>query len=686
MNRSEVQAALLRDMSEYIAKVNIKTLDVLLDKIMRENNILNITSEDLIYAITREITQTLEKIAHHQQLYSQFNTGLQLSLMASKEKSIGNIKMDETGLREVMQLVGVYSKKNEPFGVRQKLLKKVSDLEFSLSLYLQWLGNAIAYAMEPLNKDNKDNKYNKDEKIILWNKSGIEKTTNLLLLYQGDDRVRLSALRALNRVLQALRLDNAKDYVDESILEFVFKMAQDASNSTWIQCESLNILAKISMPHLESILNRRLQLNTEITSSKISSHLKDDFFVRRHAVNVIADYFTDQSKLLSYHEMVTKDPNPFVRQALPNFLRHLNEDNFNRILDTLLFKDVSPQVRASGYLALSEYINNEQLEPILLNNIKKALETEKDIFVLRVIMETTVALFEKVVLLSPNKMELWWSTLAPLFQWHHFEGNTLIIRRCAAAYLERLWCFYDQDAFTLRNIIMQSNISITFNTKIRLVNEIYGQYSDQLIARVLSVLSQDDFGYEIGHHLFKKRWILRGMQRGFKLWCFFYTMSHPAADKRQDHPHTVAPFFAGSIIIPSMILAETSESKVPGEPLLMPVEFGWRPYLPLVSYLLSALKIFSTITVDIYTSEGILTVTTPRTFLSRLKAMYRIMTQYDHFVKLRNWEDQIYISQAAYISELGRLGFSFQLTPLQYSAGVKTGIDPSVERFFYVQL
>jgi hypothetical protein len=153
---------------------------------------------------------------------------------------------------------------------------------------------------------------------------------------------------------------------------------------------------------------------------------------------------------------------------------------------------------------------------------------------------------------------------------------------------------------------------------------------DTELGRLLSVIAQQDFGFDIEDSLFG-RFITRGHHFGFRIWGFLHEFRHPSPDKRQGFCHTVGRLFGGKMRVPSAILSELAETKVPGEPLLMDSENGWRGYLQLVDEVISALALGHH-SCCFYHSEGITELKPPRYFLQRWLASWRIMrtTAYHH--------------------------------------------------------
>ncbi|MCA9185979.1 MAG: hypothetical protein KDA99_10180 [Planctomycetales bacterium] len=149
-----------------------------------------------------------------------------------------------------------------------------------------------------------------------------------------------------------------------------------------------------------------------------------------------------------------------------------------------------------------------------------------------------------------------------------------------------------------------------------------------------------------------------------------------------------------SVRAPSAILAELSETKVPGEPLYMSDEDGWRPYLPLVDDFLSALQVSEP--VRFFTSSGVTQVTPPRTVWQRYRTAMILTVHFAHYAKLRNWTDAEQTPASSYVRAMETLGFQVEfLSSRQYERTDKSNRtyraatdekDQSVHRFFGVLL
>ncbi|MBA3324836.1 MAG: hypothetical protein H0T41_06070, partial [Rhodobacteraceae bacterium] len=202
-------------------------------------------------------------------------------------------------------------------------------------------------------------------------------------------------------------------------------------------------------------------------------------------------------------------------------------------------------------------------------------------------------------------------------------------------------------------------------------------HNPELVTRVLSVMAQSDFGYDLSPgRLGRAPKLRRGDRFGFRLWRAWHELRHPSSDKRQAFSHTIGRISPGLWHAPSSIMAELAETKVPGEPLFISGDGGWRPYLPLPDHALSAIDTGRT--VRIVTSEGVTEMTPPRGFLRRIRSRLTLSFRFPKIAALRNWTDNQSHPPSAYIKALEEIGFRFELRPHPE----QSRLDPSVTRFF----
>ena len=478
-----------------------------------------------------------------------------------------------------------------------------------------------------------------------WESLELETHLKPLLNYNGDSRVRLEAFCCLSTIFKNFKIQ--ENDLTAYTLQQIYRASIDNQQNVWIQSEALNLLGCLSSQSLQGVLQKRF---TEPGDG-------DDLFVRRRAVDLLGR----NSQLFELFPVVIKDHSPFVRQALAKALRTAPIDIVQIYLRQLVCEDKIASVRAAALLEIPFFLAQSDFEAFLLELLSECLTNETDNFVIRVALKVATDTCE-------NGSEQWAELLLQNIEKIHISPDKpLETRRWAAQAAERIWCYLVQDARILRKYL-EDKLGPEQRQYLKPL-----QVNDMTLARVLSVMCQEDFGYDVKQNWFNKT-IIRGHLFGFRLWRLIHEFRNPDPSKRQAFQHTVGRYFPGQLHIPSGILSELAETKVPGEPLFMATEGGWRPYLPLVDELIDCLR---RPVVKIYTSEGITTLNPPKTLFKRLQARWKLTWRFSHYAHLRNWKEQSQSPASTYIEALQSLGFK-----IIYQNHPEFKADPAVERFF----
>lgn len=374
-----------------------------------------------------------------------------------------------------------------------------------------------------------------------------------------------------------------------------------------------------------------------------------------------------------------EDQSAAVRQALVLSLWKLPAAEASEYFRKSALHDPAPEVRASGLTTVEALL--DRMEPRdVLTIWCQALKTENDPFVLRVALRFADIGLGKLLQKDLAAAQEWCEALVPEIERLHVEAASLSVRRWAAGARDRMWCRSDPNAHALLTRVTDLLEGLREGER-RSARELGGYVSENpaLLGRVMAVLAQSDHGVEIEEG---GRWIVRGDRFRFRLWRLLYELRHPATEKRQAFPHSVGRVYTGTISAPSGIMAEVSQTAVPGEPLVMSDEAGWRPYLPLPDQVLSAANL--NLCIRICTSEGVTELSPPRGFLRRRIAGLRLSFGFARFAQLRNWTHESGAPPTAYVEALHELGFQVRLAPHESgnSPGARTELDPAASRFF----
>lgn len=503
----------------------------------------------------------------------------------------------------------------------------------------------------------------------IWQRLNVESSLLQALVYQGDVRIHVAAITALKTMLQPLPAEISWHVLSQRMFGFIDRAARQKNSDVWIQCEAITILSNLSIDAAVKVIDQRLS----------NPGTGDDMFVRQHAWGLIEELL---SRGDGHHIELNwqDDPSSFVRQKMAEALFLSYDRAANRRWRQIIMTDVDPKVRAAAIatavrpgLPTQQAINFFRILPLVLRR-------EQDEFVLRTAMwSVTEVLNRSLAKLAAqtqgNPSQLRFTILTLI---HHQIQPALCrlqnvhdstpVRRWAAQCNERIWGLLDEQISPLLKRIGPEVNRIKPGRSKTYPLKWFDWVDDVTLTRMFAVLSQNDFGYEI-----EKTWrglrVTRGPVFGFRLWRFWYELQRSATDKRQGHRHTIGRISTARLKAPSQILGELSQTKVPGEPLTIPSDSTWRPFLPLVDDLISVLNIswLKPKTVKIVSNQGVTSIAPPSKRSARIAACYRITKNFASFAQTRNWEAGSSDANA-YIKSLTELGFVITFTPHHYAA------------------
>lgn len=496
------------------------------------------------------------------------------------------------------------------------------------------LGEAVANGQKP---------------VAVWNGLALEPLLREMFFHDGDPRVALAALKGMVAALAGLPPGSWENLVAEPTLRYLHRTALESRQDVWLQAEALTLIGLLSPATLVTVLERRLR----------HPQPGDDLFVRRRAVALLVGLAPTQPSLLSLLAAACDDPSPFVRQGLAQELGNTSCPRGNALLVQLAVGDAEPAVRASALLALAQG-QGRMLLPELLS---RRFQEERDGFVFRVMTRAAVLTCqgEGGAALGPEMLALTSRAAvhAPEAPW----------RLWAAQASERLWLLLDPEGNRLAALIRPLIATIPPGGSRRLPGHLTREFSGETMGRVMSVLALDDFPLELSRGVWGWR-LHRGHRFGFRWWRFLHEMRHVSPDKRQAFSHVVGRHFVGERRAPSAILAEMSPTRVPGEPLYLEEEGGWRNIVPLPDDIIATLELGRT--VHIHTSQGVTEVIPPRSPWRRIRAVARLTWDFARFAALRNQRGGD--DPGRYAREINELGCQVRFHPARE--------DERLTRFF----
>lgn len=617
----------------------------------------------LIQFIQREIQHQGDQLTGLRQQHAEFTQRYARSISEEERQFhvLGYAKAMGRSSRDLAEDQRAFERWFGMDALADRYMRRRTHCERMISFCLARLGEISAHQINLAQKP--------EAQGTLWQRLGLEAIVKPLLMHDGDARVIIAAFRCLTVGLQAMPDAMQESAVDEGTLQFIYRSALESRQLVWVQCEALSLLQTLSLASLQKALHKRLSEYQE----------GDDLFVRRHAVLLLGQNIKRSPGLVELIPLVLDDPSPFVRQALPVAI-HGAEDAFVLSwMARLALEDASPQVRAATLLEFPRLLERSGLFDNLLDLMLKLLKEEQESFVLRVALQVGADAGVALLQSQPGQFERWHQTLHPALITLHGGAKSISVRRWAAQTAERLWCQSNPAASQLLTRLGDWLREQKPGKRRTLPQALLSGISPTITGRVLSILALDDFGFDVEQAKGRTR-ILRGHQFSTRLWRVWHEFRNPSPDKRQAYRHTVGRVFSGNLRAPSGILAELAETKVPGEPLFLPSEAGWRSYLPLVDDVISALDVPGG-KVQLYSSEGVTEIIGPVSLVAKFRARWLLTLRFAQLARMRNWQEDGQASPSDYVHALRKLGFEVRFKPHdEVAQGVLP--DSAVTRFF----
>jgi len=507
--------------------------------------------------------------------------------------------------------------------------------------------------------------------MTFWNLLQLETVVKPILVHDGDARLNLAAFRCLAGVLTAMSPEIQERAVDDTTLQYLYRSALQHQQPVWIQCAALELLVTLSWSSFEQALEQRL----------LKPAAGDDLFVRRRAMQLLAKHFPRVSCSEKLITAVLSDPNPSVRQVLPEVVIQASAALAVPWLRRLVVQDTSPQVRATTWLLWPRLLVESEFREHALSIFWEIGREEPNEFVLRVICMVAERGAEELRRRQDPFLAHWQMVTRDVLLGLRCSATSVKVRRWASQSLEFIWSECHPEFRALRERFAAIAQSIPRGRSKRLPRDLTDNVDPLVLGRIWSIVCQRD--YDIQLEATRRGYkVTRGHVFGFRWWRWWHEFRNPSPDKRQAFSHTIGRLFDGQLQVPSGIMSELAQTKVPGEPLQIADEGGWRPYLPLLDQLTSSVELGRAAKpLRIFTSEGTTSVTPPRG-KQRWRAAARLTWRFREYAEKRNWLDSMQEAPSAYIRALKELGFEFRFEPYPDERGQALPADPMVQRFF----
>ncbi len=491
--------------------------------------------------------------------------------------------------------------------------------------------------------------------------NAVRQMTERLLSARLDDRTAAAALECLEHC--AALSEPGRAALSSGFAYQVSRLALDRNSSSLLAEAALSCLCELAPDSGGLALIRVLE----------RAPYDGGFWVQRACIRLAVSKFAGRDAATEAIARAMASDSAAVRQAVA-FFREAPFAAQDDAIRTLAAGDPELSVRLMALQRLpdlSEATPEDAPDPalaLLCDRLAKetAPEAQRLIFELAEVMAWRLARAE-----NADGAAAWAAQVMPLLTRHIAEAENEALRRHAAAAREGIWCATTPEAFALHESLARFIMTMNEGAARRLNRALGRAMQDrQLAGRVLAVLARRDFGLSLERGGLGGLKLRRGERFGWRLWRVLHEYRNPSTDKRQAFRHTIGRVNAGRLHAPSGVLAELSQTKVPGEPLFIEADQGWRNYLPLLDLVISAAQDRSP--VDIYSPEGVTTVAAPKSRFKRWRTRMRLHREFERIAELRNGP-----SGAGYLAALGQLGIDVRLRP--HDAGT---LGPALQKHF----
>lgn len=478
--------------------------------------------------------------------------------------------------------------------------------------------------------------------------------------WRGDGRVRQAAHRAFRSMAETAGAKLGGFWLDVALRD-TRRTALNPLEDVWAQVDALTSLLVLSPVSFDAVLRRRIGPQADLQTPLARDNR---LFLRRALAPMLAKSVHGHPRHLEFLQRLANDNDGAVRQALAGALPELPEAHRAGFFAKLRV-DADPQVRAALAVQTTRIAAIWGAIPCI-DYLERLLARERDEFVLRLGISATVDLVEWCLANEPGHAVVAAERLRQALTGLRGRSEDAKILRWAGMAREELWLRSDPEARALAGAIGE-RLSGWREGKARRLR--LSDADPETLGRVLAALATRDFGFDLKPG--RRMRLRRGDRFARRWWRIFHELRTSATDKRQAWLHTIGRRFEGPIIAPSAHMAELAPTKVPGEPLHLGSEAGWRNYLPLLDHALSALD--RGVAFEIYTSEGVTRLVPPRGLMARIKGFAGLSWRFPAIAPLRNQGGN------DYVTALRQVGLAVEFTPRLEPGEVA---DPQVTKLF----
>ncbi|GAA4354853.1 hypothetical protein [Kangiella marina] len=528
---------------------------------------------------------------------------------------------------------------------------------------LAYLFNRLGYWLSQLSSSQLSDELDADLK------NNISKIYFKGLTYTSSTFVQSYALHSASILTFKINTSEIHSVMDGNAVNYIALLPQDPSQPSELQQYSLSILG-----------NAYPEIFTKVVD-KLLSEKEADIFLLAHLAKVLS-HQPNSEQFSQYYPKLTAYPSDFVRQQA---IKHLPITEFDIYLSTLgeiIEREVSDKVAAVAIDRLSKVTLSSESDLIRVLELCFARLANSDFVAkvaLRSIRRITASCTEKKV--SAVSKDI----IGQLVNYRK-EIVSSEMRRLVSLTINHIWAQSDSERKNLLQELTTQIQQLPLSKRKRLNIPNLDKLSNSDISRLLTLLSENDFPLNVSvthKYLRVSRW----NKFKFRLWRILYELKEPASDKRQGHKHAVGRVYYDNTLIASPIMAEQTQTKVPGEPVFDKEEGGNRQFLPLVDELISCLdQNWPIEPFKIYSTDGVTTINPPKSFIKRMIAKINLTV---NFAKIANLRNSTGAHTGDYIAALRRMGFEIRYNDYLYQGGVtdksqKASSHPSIAQFFSI--
>ena len=471
----------------------------------------------------------------------------------------------------------------------------------------------------------------------------------------GHWQVPRAGLLALAQVLAILQSAYAGDSRLRAITDRLAELVQSDDVYCWVQLAAAQALFALHPDRGVAVARQRLRPGPDDRQA--------DFLTRAELVSQLTAHiaYAPVRELLASITVADEPSETVLQEALQCAAKYRlwpTRDALGRLL-----ADARPLVRAYALQLGLEQLH-EQPDQKLYDMVMRRMDDETDSMPLRLLAEQ--ALLKAVAgsrSMGPERAAL-----------ERIARRTFSTRqlnnRCLRA-LNAIDVLRNDSAYQLWQVLRADITSWPEGQRARLPLDRF-PCDAMLLGRVLTVIVEDDFGYEFAvggrRIILKKGDFYRPI-----LWRLLHEIRTPSPEKRQAYPHHVGRDPRLPFRVPPVNLAEQTATKVPGERLFIEYEGDWRPHLPLLDDCLALLLPGRLRSATIFSYRGTTRIEAPQLGQTRLLQLYfRLSKHFADLARIRNANplDREYSDVGEFVRILRReFGFTLTFTPLRPEAG-----------------